>query len=50
LNFSDNESNEGAAKQEAPTHKGVPPAPVRNANLPWITSETDGAWDISVSI
>jgi len=34
LNFSDNESNEGAAEQEAPTHEGVPPASVRNANLP----------------
>jgi len=34
LNFSDNESNEEAAEQEAPTHEGVPPTPVRNADLP----------------
>ena len=34
MNFSDNESNEEAAEQEAPNHEGVPPAPVRNADLP----------------
>jgi len=34
LNFSNNESNEEEAEQEAPTHEGVPPACVRNADLP----------------
>jgi len=34
LNFFDNESNGEAAEQEAPTHEGVPPAPVRNTDLP----------------
>jgi len=34
LNFSNNESNEGATEHEAPTHEGVPHAPVRNADLP----------------
>jgi len=34
LNFSDNESNEEAAEQEAPTHEGVPSVPMKNADLP----------------